>query len=238
MIINDDLKHASLIHNSRMKKVKEWCNEQVEEKRQKEKRDKQAIDEYAQHVLAEDAVRCDIAKEQEEAHRSCELYFRSENERLAEERRLRNQSEDEESQKLKEMETLYVQKSPFYCEDSDYGKSMLAEHRVRPDHFKGFDKDKIKSLYDENKTLLAEKEARQKNEQEMEATWAEQQAQMLEQMEAHEREKQKIDSEEIKRQIDTLDAQKKISEQKKKAAEKDRFGSIGDGFFQKFGTLL
>jgi len=70
----------------------------------------------------------------------------------------------------------------------------------------------------------------------IEQGWAAKQSEMVLRMEEVEKKKRQLVAEENKIQADTLKTQREELKQKQIKMEQDRFGSIGNGFFQKFGT--
>ena len=45
------------------------------------------------------------------------------------------------------MELTHGKNDPFLNEETDFGTSAVAPHRVRPDHFKGFNKAQNMYIY-------------------------------------------------------------------------------------------
>ncbi len=204
-------------------------NDRIQQEVEKEK-------EYAEYVITEDKIRCEI-HDQEKIHRAnTKVDIMVENMRLAEERRRRKQEEKTRDKELEAAETNFVQTSPLFCEETDFAKSALSDNRVRPDHFKGFSPKKSKAIIDANVSVAAEKEYHTRMELQREEEWAAQQAEMIQKMEEIEKAKQLVIEEDNLIQAKTLKAQREELKEKQANMEKERFGAIGNGFFQKFGT--
>ena len=213
-----------------------WCAIQQKEKRDELNQEAEKEHEYSQYVIAEDELRCEIYKE-EKAHRAeIEANIMIENLKLAEERRIREQDEKKREKELEAAENMFVEKSPFFCEETDYAKSMLSESRVRPDHFKGFCPKKSKAIIDANVSVAAEKDLFIKTEYQREQKWASHQAYIIEKLEEIEEARNKSIEEDNKIQAETIMTQREELKEKQRIMERQRFGEISNGFFQKFGT--
>ena len=222
---------------SQQMQLRDWCSKGIKEASDKIKKKNQDMNEYSQHVIEEDKMRCDMAKEKELHRRHMAVSVMMENKQLAEEMKKRRSDFEREEKQMNEEETKGIMTSPFYCEDTDYAKSVVSDHRFRPDHFKGFEKDTLKSIIHGNETVVAEKILLQEEEQKREQLWADEQREMIMQMELLESERMKLKEEENKLQAETLLKQREELKQKQLQMKRESFGSIGEGnFFQKFGT--
>lgn len=182
-------------------------------------------------------MRCELENEKERSKTESEASVKIENIQLATRRKMERMSRERAEKDLEEAESSHVQSSPFFCEDTDYAKSVTAHHRVRPDHFKGFSKDQVKTIYEENDQVLAAKTQSKKDDEEMTKYWDQQQWQVGQLMDERENEKEKAKLANNRRQLETLKIQCEQLKEKQRNMEKDRFGSISnDGFFQGFGT--
>ncbi len=159
-----------------------------------------------------------------------------ENLRLAEERRARMKAEREMEKELEMAEKSFVDHSPLYCEETNYAKSAMSDNRVRPDHFKGFTSSRSKAIIDSNAAVIIEKEKIMAREKQLEDEWAKQQEAMIKKMEEIEMERTLVLKQDNEVQARTLKLQRQELKMKQQAMEKEKFGAIGRGFFQKFGT--
>jgi len=213
-----------------------WCSQGMKityDKFEKEKREK---DDYSKYIIEEDQMRCNIAEDEERHRRDVMRSVMLENKQLADARQKKKQEIYEQEKQNDYEETKAVTTSPFYCEDTNYAKSAISDHRFRPDHFKGFSPETLKSIIANNDSVVEEKNTLQEEERIREDFWAEKESQMILQMEEAERHKKLLQVEENKVQSETLTKQREELKQKQLQMKEDRFGSIGQGFFQKFGT--
>lgn len=216
--------------------LKQWCHKGVDEKENKARQDKQKEEDYARCVIEEDKLRYEVALEKQQERAEIQASVNSDNQQLSNERRKQMLENQNEAKRLEGEEMKYVLTSPFFCEDTNYAKSALSGHRVRPDHFKGFSNGQIKEVFQLNDEVVKEKEALRMEEKALENKWAMQQMELIAYTEEMEKRKQDNIANENKIQAATIQIQREELKQKKAQMNQDRFGSIGYGFFQKFGT--
>lgn len=216
--------------------MKQWTALQIQDKNKIQNTEVEKEKQYSEYVLAEDVVRCNIENEEEQYRENIAKSVMAENFELSKQRKLEKQCREEEDRAMEALEVLNVQTSPFFSEETEYDESMLTDCQARPDHFKRLRKDQIKSIYESNALLAAERDKCQKQEQKYEEDWAKHEAEVIRQMEDHEAEKQQIVMEENRQQGEELESQREELKQKQLMMKKDRFGSIGSGFFERFGT--
>lgn len=216
--------------------LKYWCSLQEKEKQAKLKEDVEKENEYAEYVFAEDKIRCELYEQEQMNRAQMEQEVMLENLKLAEERRKRKQDERKMEKAMESTETEFVSLSPFFCEDTDYAQSALSDTRVRPDHFKGFTPEKTKSIFDANASVVVEKEVATKRENELEQEWAEHQSEMIKKMEEMELARNLLIEKDNQVQAETIALQREELKRRQREMGRDKFGEIGIGFFQKFGT--
>lgn len=216
--------------------LRQWCSRGIYERETKRRQEEETEEDYAKYVFEEDKARCAVACEEQNHRKKVQRAVMEENLRLANEHQRQKVKHVEQERRLEEKETRHIFASPFFCEDTDYARSAVADHRVRPDHFKGFTKEEIKHTFMENDNVVAEKEELKRCTEDMEKDWAMEQNKMVEQMDTMERRKQEAIASENKLYIETINKQRDESKQKKQEMDRDRFGAVGNGFFQKFGT--
>ena len=127
--------------------------------------------------------------------------------------------------------------NPFLSEETDfsYKTSTKDGSKFQPDHFKGFSKDQIKYIFEENDAVLAEKRKLKRDADEEKKDWDQFQASVIEEMEKAEIERQLRVKHDNHIQAETLKLQREELREKQAQMKKDKFGAIGEGFFQKFG---
>lgn len=216
--------------------MKQWTALQIQDRNNRREVEADMEKKYSDYVLAEDVARCTIANEEKQYRESIAKSIMIDNIELSKKRQAEKRFRDEEDRKMEATEVLNVQASPFFSEEGGYDKSILEDCQARPDHFKGLRNDQIKSIYESNALVAAERDEIRKQDQIYEDNWAKHEAEVIRQMEEHEVEKQQITMEENRLQAEALTTQRKELKQKQQQMKKDGFGSIGKGFFEKFGN--
>jgi len=215
--------------------TKQWCAQQISAKKKAQKEEEEENLRYAHYVLEEDRhreeVALDEAKNTAEINKSVQL----DNMCQAKEARMKTRNEQEVEKRKSEAEVSYLQSCALLSEETDTAKNVLAEHRYRPDHFKGFHKEKVQHIYNENDNVIKEKYERCVQEKEHEMEWAAHQEGVIRQMEEAEIERRRHMEKENQTQTAAWEIQRLEVQQRKKHMEKDRFGAIDEGFFQGFG---
>mmetsp|Transcript_59037 Transcript_59037/g.69002 ORF Transcript_59037/g.69002 Transcript_59037/m.69002 type:complete len:115 (+) Transcript_59037:173-517(+) len=69
----------------------------------------------------------------------------------------------------------HLTSDPFLSEETGISKSSIAEHRVRPDHFKGFSKTQVRCIYEQNEAVIKAKNRVKDTERLEEINWTEHQ---------------------------------------------------------------
>eukprot|EP00568_Trieres_chinensis_P004069 CAMPEP_0183294386 /NCGR_PEP_ID=MMETSP0160_2-20130417/2748_1 /TAXON_ID=2839 ORGANISM="Odontella Sinensis, Strain Grunow 1884" /NCGR_SAMPLE_ID=MMETSP0160_2 /ASSEMBLY_ACC=CAM_ASM_000250 /LENGTH=336 /DNA_ID=CAMNT_0025455705 /DNA_START=123 /DNA_END=1130 /DNA_ORIENTATION=+ len=216
--------------------IQQWCAQQISEKCLQQEMDAKEQDIYNQYVVAEDEMRAEM--DCAEAHRQAELTksIEIENLELARQAQLKAKECAALNKKLNEIEVNQSQRSHFLSEDTNFAKSASSPHRYRPDHFKGFSKDQIQAIYNENDRVIEEKGKNLALKRQEEEEWSLYQGSVVQKLEEIEIERQKFICEQNRLQAAEIEQQRKELKAKQARMQKERFGSIGEGFFQGFGT--
>jgi hypothetical protein len=213
-----------------------WSAKQHKEIQERQRREQEKEIEYSQYVVSEDKIRCEIYEQEQNDRKKSEKDIMKENLKLAEDRRMRRRKETEKEKELEANEANFLETSPLFTEETDFAQSDLSEVRARPDHFKGFSPAKNKAIFDENASVFHEKQMLMKAEKEMENEWALQQTEMLEKMEELDVARKQSIAQDNQILAEAIRIQREELKEKQLKMTSDRFGSIGVGFFQKFGT--
>jgi len=220
---------SSLCLHCWVSKIRQWCAKQLNEKRQIDNAEQVKEKKYSEYVLAEDTLRCEMART-EKSHRSeLEASVKSQNIELAFKRR-------EEEKRLRALEIKEAQSSLLLFEETKLSENALDVHRVCPDSFSGFSKVQVQTIYRENALLGKEREKKRDEEKLIEEQWSRHQEELVKKMEECEMLKQEMIEKENCVQAEVLRVQREELKKKKELMAKERFGSIEQGFFQKFGT--
>mmetsp|Transcript_8675 Transcript_8675/g.18655 ORF Transcript_8675/g.18655 Transcript_8675/m.18655 type:complete len:370 (+) Transcript_8675:2830-3939(+) len=219
--------------------MKQWCAQQLYERKQREIDELEEQRAYAECVLAQDEVRGHIARQEAEDTTSMNKAVQQCNKQRAEELKLQAMIQLQDERREAESIIAQAQKSSFLSEDTSMARSALSPYRFRPDHFKGFDNAVVESIYQGNDSVLSERRSRQMEEQEYENAWANHQADVIAKMEDAELERQAQVTENEREQAAYLQKQRIELKMKQHRMNEEKFGSIGENsFFSKFGTSL
>ncbi|KAL7532600.1 hypothetical protein ACHAXR_007889 [Thalassiosira sp. AJA248-18] len=218
---------------AQQEQTKLWTAEYMVAKRRALDDERKEEQDYANYVLEQDRIRSEL-EEAAKRKKADEARLRQlENLEYARQARQRKEHEMEAENEAQRLQSHYLQTCPLLTEDTKFATNVNAEHRFRPDHFKGFQKDLQRKLYKENDAVVEEKREVCNREAESEANWARYQAEEMKQRMFAEETKQRMLVEENRVQSSILAQQKEELEQKK--AETENLAPIGSEFFMRFG---
>jgi len=221
---------------AQQEELKQWTSHQMEEKAESVREERENAMNYDKVVLEQNAISCHQAQQDEYRRSELKRAVQAENAARAEEERRMRRLEEKQLAETHRAHVGSQHSNPFLSEDTDYAKSAISDHRVRPDHFKGFSNDQVQLLVKGNADVLAEKMAAKKEAEMKEAEWNEYQEDLLRAAEELDRQKDEEKREQIRQQNEELQAQREELKKKQEQMKRDRFGAIGQGFFQGFGT--
>mmetsp|Transcript_3320 Transcript_3320/g.5094 ORF Transcript_3320/g.5094 Transcript_3320/m.5094 type:complete len:338 (-) Transcript_3320:54-1067(-) len=218
--------------NIQQQQLKVWCSELMAEKERARLEERKREQQYASQVLQKDRtlehMEEEIRQRKEEIAKSQQL----ENMKMAREAKLRRKMELQAEKEADAAQARHLQTCQLLTEDKSVVANQSQPHRVRPDHFKGFDKDQIHSLYRENDAVMEEKHKKAAQEADQEAEWARHEAEMLRRMDEAEQLRQQRIAEDNRNYGNTLHMQR---EEKIRNAKTEVVG-IGTNFFERFGS--
>jgi hypothetical protein len=120
--------------------------------------------------------------------------------------------------------------------DEDQAVAMDEYGRiVRKDMFKGFTPAQRIRLLQENEELLRIKRERDQAERDHANDWAVQQAMAARAMEESHLEEKYLRDVELSKHMSVLEQQREEAAQRKSQQEREKFGTIGRGFYDNFG---
>ena len=220
---------------AQQEQVQYWCAEDTLEKKRASEEEQRREQEYAEYVLEQDRIRAELEeaalkKKEEEAR--LRQHENMEYARLARERK---EQEMEAEKQAQARQTHYLQTCPLLTEDTRLATNANAQHRFRPDHFKGYDKDTIKKIYQENDAVVEEKQEISNATANAERDWANCHAETIRQMERAEQAKQQRIEKENRAQREVLEQQRETLQKRKEDIEASKLPAIGTEFFQRFG---
>lgn len=216
--------------------MRQWTSQQIAERNARDTETKEETLRFDQYLTAVDQMRGQLedASAQEAAARRA--WTRQQNELRAAEQAAWNKQQSEENERLNKMEAETNSKSAFLNENTAAGISALADYRVRPDNFKGFNKEQTAWIYKDNERVHDEKIAKSNREKQTEQEWADHQMNVSRVMEAAEQQDKEHRDYVNKLQSADLMEQRVELKAKQEQMRKDKFGEINEGFFQGFGT--
>lgn len=185
---------------------------------------------YAEFVQEEDNLRSILEEKEAKYNYDVLKSVQMDNLKRADDTRNKREHENKMDKKQKADEVKYAISDPFLTEETDFSKS-----KFRPDLFKGFSKDQIKYIFQENDAVLREKAMLRKRAQDERENWDAYQADIVYEMEKSEYERKLKVRHDNQLQAETLKIQRKELKEKQDRMIKDKFGAVEEGFFQKFG---
>ncbi|KAL3797537.1 hypothetical protein HJC23_009901 [Cyclotella cryptica] len=215
--------------------VQYWCAQHTLEKKRALEEERRREREYAEYVFEQDRIRAELEeaslrKKQEDARLG--QLENMEYARLAKERK----RQEIEAEKIAQaQQTHYLQTCPLLTEDTELSTNANAPHRFRPDHFKGFSKQKVTQIYQENDRVVEEKQEIKKAEANAEAVWSMYHSEMIHETEQTEKYIQRQREEERRTQCEILQKQKEELKNRRREMEMASLPAIGTDFFQRFG---
>lgn len=214
---------------AQQEQVKFWCAEYMVERNRALNAERKEKEDYANYVLEQDRIRSEL--EEEARRRKDEEARRRQLENMEYARQARERKEQE-----MRAESQYLQTCPLLTEDTKLATNVNAQHRYRPDHFKGFEKDKVSQIYKENDAVVEEKRSISQGEAKVDAEWARHHENVVLKMSEAEEAKQRMIAEENRVHREILAKQKRELEERKARMEKERLPEISSEFFsRKFG---
>jgi hypothetical protein len=208
--------------------LKVWCSELMAEKERARLEEQKREQEYASRVLQNDGFLEHMEEEMMQRKEERAKLQQFENMQMAREAELRRKIEVQA-----EKEAGQLLQSHLLTEDKNVSTNQMQPHRVRPDHFKGFDKDQIHKFYRDNDAVMEEKRRKAAEEANREADWARHEAEMLRRMDEAEQLRQQRIAEDNRDYGNTLHRQRE--EFRMRNAKETEVAGIGTGFFEFFG---
>jgi hypothetical protein len=217
---------------NQQQQLKGWCSELMAEKERARREEQKREQEYASYVLQNDAILQQMGEECVQRKEERAKMQQLENMDLARQVELRREMELQAEKEADATQTHYLQNCQLLTEDKKVATNQMQPHRVRPDHFKGFDKDEIHKFYQDNDAVMEEKRGKSAQEAKCEAEWARQEAELLRRMDAAEKLKQQRIGEENRDYGNTLRRQREEFRIRNANSE---VAGIGTSFFERFG---
>lgn len=221
---------------AQQEQMKGWCAEDIMAK-------KKALDDelrkekaYANKVLEQDKIRFELEGIAQRRREEDEKQRQLENMEYARQARRRSEMEVMAENEAQRLQSHYFQTCPLLTENAlSPASSVDKGYRIRPDHFKGFQKEQVKLLYEENDAVVKQKHKLLTQEKEHEAEWARYNAELIDKVNNLEETRQRMAAEENRKHEEILKRQKEELDKRKAEMEKERAPGIGPEFFNRFG---
>ena len=215
--------------------VQYWCAENVLEKKKAFEEEQRREREYVEHVREQDRIRSELEKAATKKKEEEAKLLQHENMEYARLARERKEQEKEAEKLAQAQQTHYLQTCALLSEDTKLAMNVNAHHRFRPDHFKGYDRDTVKQIYQENDAVVEEKQVIGNSKANDERDWEQFHAGMVHEMDRAEKQRRQRVEEENRNVREILDQQKELLQERKKEIESSKLPAIGTEFFQRFG---
>ena len=216
--------------------MRQWTTQQVAEKQARTAETAEEGMRFHQYLSAVDQMRAEMEEAEAARVKAEKRMVRAMNEARAAEVADTKSKDKALDDQLNEMELKHVMESPFINEETDFGISAQADYRVRPDHFKGYSKDQVKYIFQQNELLVEDHKKAKQDERDVEAAWGRHNSAVTYMMEQNEQAQKAQRDYVYKLQAEDIAKQRLVQAEKKAQSQKDRFGSIDGGFFKGFGT--
>ena len=212
--------------------LKNWCSELMAEKERSRHEEQMKEKEYATHTIQTDQalehMGTEVMRRKQERAKLQQL----ENMKMAREAELRRELELQKEKEASDAQTCHLQNCQLLTEDKRVGINQMQPHRVRPDHYKGFGKEDIRRIFQDNDAILEEKKTKSAQETAREADWAKFESEQLQRMDEAECLRQQRIAKENREYGNTLQRQR---EEFRMRNAKTEVAGIGTGFFERFG---
>jgi hypothetical protein len=218
---------------SQKEQMRKWVNEQVREKSANAKAKKEEELYFAE--LTNTIV--NIQEEADAEEKAMTKYLndtvRDENIRAAQEKAQRKAAMIMADKNLPMSERLAA--TSINLRDNEDLAMDETGRIVRKDQFRGYTQAQTRRIIAENEAFLEAKRAIASTEGDNDAAYAAQQLVQQQAMERANHEEQLLRNKETMMNLDVIMQQKALQESRRKQSTTDRFGTIEDGFFNKFG---
>jgi len=216
--------------------MRSWNYQQMAEKRAGDQETKDEEERYANYVKMLTERRGVLEDEEADDRKQWRLSVARDNMNLSVQKEQNRKLAAEREFEEKSAEVDYQLGTSLLCEDTSVA-FKTSDGRVRRDGFKGYSKDQVALFYKENSDLIEKKKADQAaNDQE--AAWVEHSSTLRYLMEENEAQRRAQAQSALMDQRTFVQKQAEEERLRKTQREADRFGSVGPGYFDGFGTSV
>jgi hypothetical protein len=210
-----------------------WIQQQVAEKSSINDEKQAETDSYSSMLKAIAEVRDAADKEEKEMVQFLNDTVRDENFKLAA-AKIGREKDEKASWKSLPVEERAAATSINLRDNEDIAMDENGRI-VRKDQFRGYNAAQIRRVIQENEEFLAGKRGNQAATDADDANWNVQMQMQLQLMEQANAEEMALRKVELMHNLDVIKDQMSMQHTRKLQAEKDRYGTISSGFFDKFG---
>lgn len=154
---------------------KDWIDQQIRERKMFEEQQRFTQDSHDKQTLHFNSLLEQAQNQHQAARVAMETSIKDANAQMAKEKRDRDNAQRAYEQLQARTDVDNTDNHDFMTENPATEQSMLAPHRVKPYHFKGFNAQQTASVMNERQMQMREAEMTRKQEKEAERLWAMQQ---------------------------------------------------------------
>lgn len=213
-----------------------WWEEQAAQKAAMKAAEKESDMAYGELARYQDLVQQDAKSQETQLRRDMNRATLDINQRLAEERKLREAQERDSTLAANMAEMDAVFNSPLMSEDPALAASAQSAYRVRKDHYKGMSDAEKKAILDTQLAQMEENKARRAAKEQEEAMYARGQLDVKRALDEQARRVEDFRKTQMDRASDVLKKQMAEKEARDKANADLYRNKIAPDFFQQFGT--
>lgn len=222
--VGEDLDYCNR-RKMQQQQFKRWCTETMDERATNKQVEDLLEYEYAQHLLHQDILNMLHAQREEQLHRDLLISIQQENIKLNQDKILDKSNVSSENVSI-----------PLISECTDGGTLYHYTQKIRPDHFKGFSKEALEQIIQENDDVVKKKQVNQWMEKLQADEWSLYQKDLYRKQEINAIMQQENRIKE-RRDIASFLEQQKIQQKMGNNFDRaNRFGKIDSTFFESFGT--
>ena len=217
---------------SHQREMQDWCAELIAEKERALLQEQKKEQEYNSYVLQHDRILKQMVEESAQRKKVRAKSQQDENMEIATKAAMRRQMDLQAKKEADVAQAHYLQNCELLTEEKRVSTNEMHPHRVRPDHFKGFDKEQGQKFFRDNEAVIAEKRGILIQDAKRDSDWASYEKELLRRMDETEALNRQRIVDENRTHRDILQRQR---EEFRVRNAKTEVAGIGEGFFDRFG---
>mmetsp|Transcript_29710 Transcript_29710/g.51271 ORF Transcript_29710/g.51271 Transcript_29710/m.51271 type:complete len:373 (-) Transcript_29710:1610-2728(-) len=220
-----------------VQQMRQWVGEQQSEAAHRQQMEREEDRRHADYTRMVNNARALLDAEDAAVRKNVLLAVQEENRQQMRENAAKRAAQRDAEDQASTSEISENMQNPMLTEDQSVGRSMLGEHRVRPDAFKGFTHAERLRFYQENEELVREKQRAKAQQAALDRAWDAEQERvrcLVEGAEAGERAAARA----LRAQgLEELAEQRREAARRKELEKQQRYGDIdhSQGIYSGFG---